>query len=83
MIGTQRRLRIVGHGSSTRLRLVGDWGDRPLDGIREARGLERALDKLLREQVRRARAGGCSWMEVGDALGTSKQAAWERFSGEQ
>jgi len=83
MIGTSRRLRIVGHGSSTRLRLVGDWGERPLDGVREARGVERALDKFLREQVHRARAAGCSWTDVGDALGTSKQAAWERFSGEQ
>jgi hypothetical protein len=83
MIATQERLRIVGHGSSTRLRLVGDWGGRPLDGIREARGVERALDKLLRDQVHQARAAGCSWTEVGDALGTSKQAAWERFSGEQ
>ena len=83
MIETQRRLRLVGHGSSSRLRLVGDWGERPLEGIREARGVERALDKLLREQVRRARAAGCSWTEVGDALGTSKQAAWERFSGEE
>jgi hypothetical protein len=83
MVGTQRRLRIVGHGSSARLRLVGESGGRPLDGIREARGVERALDKLLREQVHQARAAGCSWTEVGDALGTSKQAAWERFSGEQ
>jgi hypothetical protein len=23
---------------------------------------------------------GCSWTEIGEALGTSKQAAWERFS---
>jgi hypothetical protein len=50
MVGTRRRLRIIGHGSSTRLRLVGDWDERPLDGVREARGVERALDKLLREQ---------------------------------
>jgi hypothetical protein len=37
----------------------------------------------LWDQVRRARADGCSWTEVGEALGTSKQAAWERFSGEE
>jgi hypothetical protein len=82
MIATHKRLRIVGHGSSTRIRPVGDWGAHPLEGIREARGVERALDKLLREQVHQARAAGCSWTEVGAALGTSKQAAWERFSGE-
>jgi len=83
MIATTKRLRIVGHGSSTRLRLLGDWDHRPVEGIEVARGLERALDKLLREQVRRAREGGCSWTEIGRALGTTKQSAWERFSGEE
>ena len=82
MVRMVKRLRIVGSGPSTRVRLDGDWDDRPLEGIREARGVERALDKVLREQVRRARDAGCSWTEVGEALGTSKQAAWERFSGE-
>jgi hypothetical protein len=82
-MGTHKRLRIVGQGPSSRIRLLGDWGDCPLDGVREARGIERALDKVLRDQIRRAREAGCSWTEVGDALGTSKQAAWERFSGEE
>ena len=82
MVKMVKRLRIVGNGPSTRVRLVGSWDDRPLEGIREARGVERALDKVLREQVRRARDAGCSWTEVGEALGTSKQAAWERFAGE-
>jgi len=80
MIGSSTRLRIVGHGASTRVRLIGDWNGRPLDAIREARGAQRALEKMLREQVRAARQTGRSWSEVGDALGTTKQAAWERFS---
>ncbi len=83
MMGSQKRLRIVGQGPAARIRLEGDWDERPLDGLREARGIERALEKVLRDQVRRAREAGCSWTEVGDALGTSKQAAWERFSGEE
>jgi hypothetical protein len=62
--------------------VVGDWQQRPLEGIELAHGVERALDKLLREQVRRARDHGCSWTDIGRALGTSKQSAWERFSGE-
>jgi hypothetical protein len=82
VIGSTKRLKIVGQGASTRVRVVGDWEDRPLDGVREARSVERALDKVLREQVQRARDAGCSWSEVGQALGTSKQSAWERFSGE-
>jgi hypothetical protein len=80
VIGTDRRLRVVGHGASTRVRLVGDWEHRPLEGVREARGVERSVEKVLRDQVRRARGSGCSWTEIGEALGTSKQAAWERFS---
>ncbi|HLY82651.1 MAG TPA: hypothetical protein VKQ71_06685 [Acidimicrobiales bacterium] len=81
-MGGAKRLRIVGHGESSRLRLVGDWGERPLEGIREARRLEAALDKMLRDQVRQAKEAGCSWTDIGRALGTTKQAAWERFSGE-
>ena len=38
------------------------------------------LDKAIRDQVRNAKKAGCSWTEIGHALGTSKQAAWERFS---
>lgn len=34
----------------------------------------------LRSAVDRARAGGLSWAGVGDALGITRQAAWERFS---
>lgn len=29
--------------------------------------------------VQRARAEGATWEEVADSLGTSRQAAWERF----
>jgi hypothetical protein len=77
-----RRLRIARKGSSFRVRLDGDWDEHPLDSIREVRSIERALDKVLHDQVRRARDAGCSWTEVGEALATSKQAAWERFSSE-
>jgi uncharacterized NAD(P)/FAD-binding protein YdhS len=83
VVGSQKRLQIIGQGPSARIRLVGDWDTRPLDGVREARAIEGALDKVLRDQVRRAREAGCSWTEVGNALRTSKQAAWERFSGEE
>jgi hypothetical protein len=81
-MGLTKRLRIVGRGSSSQLRLVGDWSDRPLDGIREARQVEGAIEKLLRSQVHQARQAGCSWTEIGESLGTTKQAAWERFSNE-
>jgi hypothetical protein len=44
------------------------------DGLR-ARG-----DQLLDQFVDAARAGGSSWAEIGCTLGTSKQAAHERFA---
>jgi hypothetical protein len=77
-----RRVRIVGQGERFRVRLLGDWEQHPLQGVKEVRGIERALGKALREQVRRARAAGCSWADIGEVLGTTRQAAWERFSGD-
>jgi hypothetical protein len=38
-------------------------------------------DELLDHFVAAARAGGCSWREIGGSLGTSKQAAQQRFAG--
>jgi hypothetical protein len=34
------------------------------------------------DYVSTLRARGVSWTRIGTALGVSKQAAWERFSGE-
>lgn len=45
------------------------------------RGMERLQDEL-RRAVREARKLGHSWQEVAEALGTSRQAAWERFGDE-
>jgi hypothetical protein len=40
------------------------------------------VDDKLRASVRAARATGCTWAQVGDALGVSRQSAWERFRSE-
>jgi hypothetical protein len=40
------------------------------------------LDAAMRDYVDLLRARGVSWTRIGAALGVSKQAAWERFSGE-
>lgn len=37
------------------------------------------LKRRERELVRAARAEGCTWKQIGEALGVSKQAVWERF----
>jgi hypothetical protein len=72
------QLRIAGNGR--KLRLIGDWDAEPLDGLCESARLARAVDKLQRDLVRRARDAGRTWTEIGASLGISRQAAWERFS---
>jgi len=40
------------------------------------------IETKIDELVGVSRAAGKTWTQVGQALGMSKQAAWERFSGE-
>lgn len=47
-----------------------------LSDIRLVRGL---LDEAEAGAVRAARLGGSTWSEIGTKLGTSRQAAWERW----
>ena len=42
----------------------------------------RSAEAGVAEHVRVLRTRGVSWTRIGTALGVSKQAAWERFSGE-
>lgn len=37
------------------------------------------LDRLTAEVVALARAQGLTWQAIGDSLGVTRQAAWERF----
>jgi hypothetical protein len=46
-----------------------------------AYGRARVEDKMF-EVVRACRDYGKSWTQIGEVLGVSKQAAWERFSDE-
>lgn len=38
---------------------------------------------ILTQYVRKARQLGATWAAIGRALGTARQSAWERFSGEE
>jgi hypothetical protein len=49
-------------------------------------GLAGAVEEFeakIAEVVRYCRAEGRTWTQIGEALSMSKQAAWERFSGEE
>jgi hypothetical protein len=39
-----------------------------------------AVRSVLQAQIDTLRERGVSWSQIGDALGVSRQAAWERFS---
>jgi hypothetical protein len=51
----------------------------PLDAVAAARRLAELVDGVLRESVDRARVAGHTWQEVGAVLGTTRQAAFQRF----
>jgi Protein of unknown function (DUF3887) len=50
-----------------------------LDAVSAARDLAAAAETALQAAVDRARATGQSWREIGEVLGTSRQAAFQRF----
>lgn len=52
----------------------------PLEALRELARSEPELDRLRRENVMAARAAGATWEQVGNALGVSRQSAWEYFT---
>jgi ATP-dependent protease Clp ATPase subunit len=41
------------------------------------------VEQNLTGWVRRGRALGVTWAQIGQALGMTRQSAWERFSGEE
>ncbi|HEX3751011.1 MAG TPA: DUF3887 domain-containing protein [Streptosporangiaceae bacterium] len=51
----------------------------PTAAVGAARDLLAAAEAALQAAVDRARAAGQSWRDVGDVLGTSRQAAFQRF----
>lgn len=64
----------------------GEREDGEPDALTRAAGVSGAIENLeadIKAIVRRARDQGYTWTQIGDALGISKQAAWERFSGEE
>jgi len=52
----------------------------PLDALREVSRSEVQLDALRWNQVALARDAGASWAAIGEALGVSRQSAWEYFT---
>ena len=51
----------------------------PLDGVRAAAADVERAQQRLRDAVGAARAAGRTWAELGQVLGTTRQAAFKRF----
>ena len=52
-----------------------DWAD----SIARAVGMQAAADDVVRAVVQQARQNGATWQVIGDALGVSRQAAFQRY----
>lgn len=59
-------------------------GDSPLDRVEAALAISEELasgaDELIGHFVSEARRAGCSWTQIGERMGVSKQAARQRFT---
>ena len=51
----------------------------PLAALERALTAVRDAESQLRDAVDAARDAGCAWSEIGDVLGTTRQAAFQRF----
>ena len=61
----------------------GEVDDDPLGYIKAIRrGVQMLEEHGVKDAVRAARRSRMSWAEIGDALGVTRQSAWERYSDE-
>jgi hypothetical protein len=64
----------------------GAWDKLPDDellaSLERIQAVGSQVDAAVHDYVDTLRDRGISWTRIGEALGVSKQAAWERFSGE-
>lgn len=54
-------------------------GDADPEDLAELLEMRETLDEAIAEAVAGLRAGGCSWAQVARGLGTSRQAAQQRY----
>lgn len=76
--GIARQIRELAARLAGELTRFGGTGE-PLAAMASARDLGEALDAALQVAVDKARGVGRTWREIGDALGTTRQAAFQRF----
>ncbi|MFC0068120.1 ClpX C4-type zinc finger protein [Umezawaea endophytica] len=68
--------------SETRVPEWADMGDEELlAGLPRIAATSEQVEAGLRERVLGLRERGITWVRIGDALGMTRQSAWERFRG--
>jgi len=55
--------------------------DGVLGNLSAAADTAEAIEPALADWVELARAQGATWAQIGEALGVTRQSAWQRFSG--
>ena len=73
----RRGLFTVTLGNGQTWEQLGD--DRLLDNLERSQAAFEASRAVLQSQIDTLRKREVSWSKIGDALGVSRQAAWERF----
>jgi hypothetical protein len=61
-------------------RLIHSRDPDPLEVLRAASQFQRYFDAVAGPAANAARSQGNTWDQIGEALGVSRQAAWERFA---
>jgi len=59
--------------------LLGQREPDPLEVLKLAAQYQRYLDAIMTRAVPAARSAGHTWEQIGGAIGTSRQAAWQRY----
>lgn len=57
--------------------------DQLLSEMVRAHAAHQNVDRAVRRCVAALRTRGISWARIGEAMGMTRQSAWERFSGEE
>lgn len=57
--------------------------DQLLTEMVRAHGAHENVDRAVTRHVAALRQRGVTWARIGEALGMTRQSAWERFSGEE
>lgn len=59
--------------------VISDPHTQPLDVLRASAQYQRFFAAVEREATKAAKAKGATWEQIGDALGITRQAVWQRY----